>query len=70
MTTDRTKTILQFLADRLPREPQEPADEYILRLGEEIEPLDKLIRILQQDLCNIAELSRRAGLRTPEFRQP
>jgi len=70
VTTDRSKTILQFLARRLPRESKEPASKYILRLGEEIKRLDKLIYILQQDLSNVAEISRRSGLRTSERLQP
>ncbi len=70
MTTDRSKTVLQFLARRLPRESQEPANKYILRLGEEIKRLDKLIYVLQQDLANVAEISRRSGLRTSERPQP
>ena len=70
MKTDRSSMILGYLARRLPRESKEPANEYILRLGEAIKRLDKLIYILQQDLSNVAEISRRSGLRTSERPQP
>lgn len=70
MTMDRAERILGHLARRLPRESKEPASKYILRLGEEIKRLDKLIYVLQQDLSNVAEISRRSGLRTSERPQP